>query len=146
MKIRCVRHQPPRTPAYLYIFWKLSWFEYRVIWMNLQWCTIRWTFLFDWSLYFKFYLSHHVKHLLMIEMIKEPYTGLTGIFFKGNCVAIDDLYCFIIDGAWLSVKVPKSAPTTRLFLCLRLTRLKWSTMERRTRGWTLVWVMGTLLI
>lgn len=35
---------------------------------------------------------------------------------------------------------------TRLLRCLRLTLLKWSTMESSTKGWTLVWVIGALLI
>ena len=82
----------------------------------------------------------------MIEMVQEPDAGLTGIFLERNGVAVDDLDILIIDVALMVRMVPRRAPTTRLLRCLRLTLLKWSTIERRTRGWMLDWVIVALLI
>lgn len=82
----------------------------------------------------------------MEEVIEEPDAGLAGVLLEGNGITVHDFYVVVIDGAYLNECVPKSAPMTRLFLCLMLTLLKWSTIDRSTRGCTLVWVIGALLI
>lgn len=144
--VHCVRHQRRGKQADQCIFWKLHWFGYHVLGMSLQWCTILQISHVDWSKLSLIYLPHHVEHGLMEEMIEEPDARLAGIFLEGNGIAVHDFYIVVIDGSYLSKQVPKSAPMTRLFLCLILTLLKWSTIDRSTRGWTLVWVMGALLI
>ena len=146
VRVRCVRHRRLRRWGDRCIFWKLSWFEYRELWRSRQWCTNRWIFIFDWSNWDLDYFFHHVEHGLVEEVIQKPDAGLTGIFFEGNGVAVDYLYFLIIGIAWIVSRVPSSAPTTRLFLCLRLTLLKWSTIDSSTSGWTLAWVMGVWLI
>jgi hypothetical protein len=83
----------------------------------------------------------------VVEVVEEPDAGLAGVFLEGDGVAVDDFHLLVVDGSCVDGGVPSSAPMTRLFRCLEgLTLLKWSTMERRTRGCTLVWVMGALLM
>ena len=60
----------------------------------------------------------------MEEMIEEPDARLAGIFLEGNSIADDDFYIIVIDVSYVSWWIPKSAPMTRLFLCLILTLLK----------------------
>lgn len=79
-------------------------------------------------------LPHHVEHLLVVEVIQEPDAGLAGVLFEGYSVAVDYLNILVIHVAWMKGEVPRRAPTTLLLRCLRLTLLKWSTIERRTRG------------
>ena len=79
-------------------------------------------------------------------MIEEPDRRLTWILLERDGVAIDDLHRLVIDRSCMRCDEPSSAPMTRLFRCLRLTLLKWSTMDSSTSGCTLVWVIGALLI
>lgn len=43
------------------------------------------------------YLPHHVEHRFVVKMIEEPDTGLTCIFFEGDCVTVDDFHILVID-------------------------------------------------
>jgi hypothetical protein len=82
----------------------------------------------------------------MVEMVQEPNAGLTGILLEGNGIAVHDLDILIIDVPLIMWGIPSRAPTTLLLRCLRLTLLKWSTIERRTSGWMLDCVIVALLI
>ena len=144
--IRCVRRQPRGRWGDRYTSWKPHLSERRELWKSLQWCTNRWTSPFDWSAWLKWYFLHHIEHRFVVEVIEEPDAGLTGIFLEGNGITVDDLHIFVIDVPWMRPKVPKRAPTTRLFLCLTLTLLKWSTIDSSTSGCTEAWVMWDLLI
>jgi hypothetical protein len=79
-------------------------------------------------------------------VVQKPDAGLAGVLLERNGVAIDDFHGLVVDGALVRGGVPSRAPTTRLLRCLRLTRLKWSTIDSNTKGCTLVWVIGALLI
>ena len=59
----------------------------------------------------------------MKEVIQKPNAGLAGILLEGNCVAVDNLDILIIDIPFVTGDVPRRAPITLLFLCLRLTLL-----------------------
>lgn len=82
----------------------------------------------------------------MEEVVEEPDARLAGILLEWNGIAVHNLDIAIVHRACVSKDLPRSAPMTRLFRCLTLTLLKWSTIERRTKGWTLVYVMGGLLM
>lgn len=43
------------------------------------------------------YLPHHVEHGFVEEVIQEPDAGLTGVFFEGDGIAIDDFDGLIVD-------------------------------------------------
>ena len=145
-EVHCAKHQQPGGWVGRCISWKLRWLEDHGTWTTRRWCTTRWTFIFGWSKSNLCHLPHHVEHCLVVQVIQKPDAWLTGIFLEGNRVAIDDLYMLIMCIALIFVGIPRRAPTTRLFLCLRLTLLKWSTMDNRTRGCTLAWVAVGLLI
>ena len=35
--------------------------------------------------------AHHVVHLLVVDVVKEPHIWLLQVFLKGNCIAIGDI-------------------------------------------------------
>lgn len=71
-------------------------------------------------------------------MIKEPNAGLTWIFFERDRITIYNFDCVANNLSCIKLVQPSNAPTTLFDLCLRLTLLKWSTIDSRTRGWTLI--------
>ena len=56
-------------------------------------------------------------------MIQKPNAGLAGVLLEGNCVAVYNLDILIIDVSFVTEEIPRRAPITLLFLCLRLTLL-----------------------